>query len=129
MEEEIKKVCIGDTIFLKHVDATASGWLCADGHLNDGVYCSSMSEEFHSGLWEVYIQNQYSSMNEYLEAISVSNELSEGAEHSANTIKDKADKKDQQSEMLHQLEKAAANEQKLNERLFQSKVCDSQPHQ
>ena len=124
MEEEARKVCIGDVVYLKLVDPdnAGSGWLCAEGHLNDTIFCSNVSEEFHHGLWEVYIQNQYSSMNEYLEALLLTKLNAEDTVKSGVSDLKKGEKKDQQSEMLHQLEKAAANEQKLNERIYQSKV-------
>lgn len=122
----MKKVCIGDIVYLKLVDLdnASSGWLCAEGHLNDGIFCSSVSEEFHHGLWEVYIQNQYSSMNEYLEALLLVKLTSreDPAKGTSSLDAKGGEKKDQQYEMLHQLEKAAANEQKLNERMYQSKV-------
>ena len=127
MEEEINKICIGDIVYFKSTDLgnTNSYWICAEGHLNDAIFCSSMSEEFHHGLWEVYIQYQYSSMNEYLEALLLTkltsgNEVAKGSAFTAESQKD--EKRDHHSEMLHQLEKAAANEQKLNERIYLSKV-------
>lgn len=124
MDEEARKVCIGDIVYLKIVDPdnAGSGWLCAEGHLNDTIFCSSVSEEFHHGLWEIYAQNQYSSMNEYLEALLLKKLNSEDSAKNAIVDLKKGEKKDQQSEMLHQLEKAAANEQKLNDRMHQSKV-------
>jgi hypothetical protein len=124
MDEEARKVCIGDIVYLKIVDLDnpGSGWLCAEGHLNDTIFCSSDSEEFHHGLWEIYAQNQYSSMNEYLEALLLKKLNSEDSAKNAIVDLKKGEKKDQQSEMLHQLEKAAANEQKLNDRMHQSKV-------
>ena len=107
MEDESKKVCIGDIVFLRQVESAGGAWVCAEGHLGDNVYASSVNEEFHNGLWEVYVQNQYSAMNELQEALVMSQ--SQGAT-------------DHGDSMLHQLERAAANEQKLNERMYQSKV-------
>lgn len=111
MEEAQLKVCIGDIVYLRQVDAPEGAWICAEGHLGDSVYASSVSEEFHNGLWEVYVQNQYSAMNEYQEALAV--QALQGTISAGN---------DHGDSMLLQLEKAAANEQKLNERVFNSKV-------
>ena len=107
MEEESQKVCIGDIVFLRQAEGAGGAWICAEGHLGDNVYASSVNEEFHNGLWEVYVQNQYSAVNDLQEALLLPHTQS-------NT--------DHGDSMLHQLEKAAANEQKLNERVYQSKV-------
>ena len=107
MEDESKKVCIDDIVFLRQVEGAGGAWICAEGHLGDNVYASSVNEDFHYGLWEIYVQNQYSAMNEFQEALALSQ--SQGATDHADS-------------MLHQLERAAANEQKLNERMYQSKV-------
>ena len=106
------KVCIGDIIFLRQVESAGGAWVCAEGHLGDNVYASNVNEEFHNGLWEVYVQNQYSAMNELQEALVMSQ--TQGATDHADS-------------MLHQLERAAANEQKLNERMYQSKVSGGLP--
>ncbi len=106
-------MCIGDIVYLRQVEGAGGAWICAEGHLGDNVYASSVSEEFHNGLWEVYVQNQYSAMNELQEALAMSQVQVQGSNSGSN---------DHGDSMLHQLERAAANEQKLNERMYQSKV-------
>ena len=134
--ESLLKLRIGDIIYLKLED-DGEGWLCAEGHLGENVFLSTNTEDFHYGLWEVHVQNQYSSYNEYEEALGTS------YSRSLDTLDDADEEEDQVAlylqgsdsqaskttlddqtgkEMFKQLRRAALNEQKLNERAMSTKV-------
>jgi hypothetical protein len=132
----ILKLRIGDIVYLNLEENVQGGWLCAEGHLGDNVFLSTNPEDFHYGLWEVHVQNQYSSFNEYEDAInshrSRDNEefledeeddvaMYLGDSSTTETSEDSAIDS-QGQEMLRQLRRAALNEQKLNERAMSTKI-------
>ena len=117
MDFDLSKIRIGDIVYLTPQQSEGlTAWLCASGHLDDNVFLTSDNSDFFYGLFEVCVQNQYSSMNEYDEAILVQN-----IQDSLVVTKSHSNS-DQFADMLHQLEKAAMNEQILNEKLMQSKI-------
>lgn len=138
------KLRIGDVIFLKLDEGSntdGQGCLCAEGHLGDNVFLSSKAEDFHYGLWEVYVQYQYSSFSEYDEGIQNNmlkkKEDSGDDEHSLDEFdelfagemtdgdpraRELSSAERQSNEVSRQIRRAAINEQAINEKTFSMKV-------
>jgi hypothetical protein len=121
---------VGDIIYMKLED-NGNGWLCAEGHLGDNVYVSADPEDFHNGLWEVHAQNQYSSYNEYEEAVITQRLRSDFVDDEEDLLAlhfggiDPINNKvfdPHVVELTRQLRRAALNEQKLNERAMNTKI-------
>ena len=133
MDDKNLKLRIGDIIYLKSVDESGARWVCAEGHLGENVFLGTSNEEFHYSLWEVHVQNQYTSMSEYEEAYSQQEDLEFGSrdmgitddeEDDAETDEDEDDINSGTSEdqLMKQLKKAALTEKKLNEKMMANKI-------
>lgn len=123
---------IGDYVALRHSKPN-DGWLCSEGILDDEVFVSKNRDDFDDCLWEVYVQNQYSALNEYEEATSsgyfddleeeteekVVPKIQTGSEIPKVAQKSLAQKK---RDILLNLRRAAINEQRLNEKLMALKI-------
>lgn len=91
----------GDHVTLKYL----GGCLSTKGVISDEVMLAKDVNQFENCLWEVYVQNQYSAVEEYEEVLlSYAHGDKEGT-----------------TELLNQLRRAANNERKLNQRLMSMK--------
>ncbi|RYG63626.1 hypothetical protein EON64_15545, partial [archaeon] len=125
---------IGDFVLLQ-LCKPMSGWLSAEGLLDSECYITNESDNFDNCVWQVHVQNQYSAAREYKEAILLSLEAEEGQTGGSNSsdggIKNSGTNNSSNkntsaskssSEHLNQLQRAAINEQRLNDKLMMLKT-------
>jgi hypothetical protein len=123
-------VRIGDYIIFRHQKPN-DGWLTSEGLLSEECFLSKSHDHFEDNLWQVHIQGQYSALQEYEEALSnyKSSTLHEHMKHDDDydneleqPIYHAHRSKKKSREVLSQLFKAAANENRLNEKLMEMKL-------
>lgn len=106
---------IGDYVLLQ-LSRPLHGWLAAEGLLDNECSITNEADNFDSCIWEVHVQNQYSAAREYKEALLLSLESSD-----ANNANNKSNPS-KSSDHLNQLQRAALNEQRLNDKLMSLKT-------
>jgi hypothetical protein len=109
---------IGDYVVLR-LSKPYDGYLSSPGLLDDNCFVTNDPDRFENCLWEIHVQNQYSSTKEYKEALleSKKNALIQ-LDDGNNPIKRSAKSIRAEKEHLAQLRRAALNEQRLNEKLM-----------
>ena len=106
---------IGDYVTLRH-SKPQEGWLRSEGMLSDGITLSKNEDNFENCIWEVHVQNQYTAVKEYEEYLFAElyadgNSRNESFRSAVSHIFSS-----------EQLGKAAANEERMNEKLMALKV-------
>jgi hypothetical protein len=104
---------IGDYVTLKHAKPQ-EGWLSSEGMLSDAITLCKDESYFENCIWEVHVQNQYTAVKEYEEALY--------AELCATDGPKKAESLQSTMYSSDHLGKAAANEERMNEKLMALKL-------
>lgn len=112
-------VRIGDYIALRNSKPN-DGWLCSEGLISDELFVVKARDDFDDCLWEIHVQNQYSAMKEYDEALQSGSITLDHNESDDHTIA--IGTTERTAELLHNLHRAAINEQRLNEKLMALKI-------
>jgi hypothetical protein len=134
------EICIGDILILQHLKLP-EGWIHAQGYLDDDCYLSKESNNFENKLWQIFVQGQYSALEDYKLAVSEDSHRTHPQQKSQKRMKKAfpSDKGDSDSdsdndnhnvngteksdnESLPRLYQAAVNERKLNEKLMNMKI-------
>ena len=126
----------GDYITIRH-SKPYEGYLSADGLLFGDTYLMNVDSDIKTledCVWEVHVQNQYSALKEYEQAVmfGISSTEMEGKERLHNKLdnihiasKTKKVVKstiDKQNEKIHELKVAMLNERRLNIKMMSLKV-------
>lgn len=104
---------IGDYVTLKHAKPQ-EGWLSSEGMLSDAITSSKDETYFENCIWEVHVQNQYTAVKEYEEALY--------AELCAADRGKKIETLHSGMYSSEHLGKAASNEERMNEKLMSLKL-------
>lgn len=121
METEPLKV--GDIVLIRHAKQPDE-LLSSVGILNDECYVSKCIDRIENCLWEVHVQNQYSAMKEYHEGLLSG--LFSGRDDEPDLrdflARDGFENMRDSDDVLHQLQKDAFHEVRLNEKLMGMKL-------
>lgn len=115
---------IGDYVTLKF-SSLEPGWLSSEGLLDTQTFVTPNVNNFDDCIWELHVQNQYSATREYREALLMVKQEDRVNEDGTIHHSKLGSHRNVTKEHLAHLQRAAVNEQRLNEKLMKMKVGKS----